>query len=283
MTTAWLVSLPESLTPGALQAHRGALATLPERFRESTLTDRDAGPEQPSVGVVSLALPGWEQRLERLRGALVTDLALLNPADIERLAAVCEASRLPIVPDLPELHEPAGRQLATVLGEATAVRLVIGTGRSSGADVPSPVALRTLALAQITALGPLISRGEARIGPTRVGSDAFTCSLELGEVVVEMSAVLCRACPESTEIIVLGEGSLTRVVLQAGPTKWQSEMTEMTDGEELVMPARYSSGRREAWLRLYEALGEGGVDQTSSFLADLTRSVALLECLGLPW
>jgi hypothetical protein len=60
--------------------------------------------------------------------------------------------------------------------------------------------------------------------------------------------VVCNACPEPTEITVLGDGSLTRLVLPAGLAEWPSEVSQMTEGEGLALPARYASGRREAWL-----------------------------------
>ncbi len=91
MTRTWPVVLPGTVAPGLLRAHRRALAALPGRFREPVRTDEGAAPDNRAVGLVSLAVSGWEKRLGHLRGALVTDLALLNPTDVDRLAAFCEA------------------------------------------------------------------------------------------------------------------------------------------------------------------------------------------------
>jgi hypothetical protein len=245
------------------------------------VTDQGGGAAQRSVGVVSLTDPGWEHRLRRFRGAIVTDVALLSPGDVERLAAVWKSSGLPVVPDLPEAHDPASTRLARVLSEGTSAHLVLGVGRCKGADVGRR-ALRDLALAQITALNPLVVGRQARIGPSRVSPEAFVCSFELGEVVVELSAVLSQAGPEAIEITVLEEGLLTRLLLPIGAAEWPSEISETTEGARLAMPARYSSGRREAWLCLYRALEEEGADNTPALLAHLSASLALLERLGLP-
>jgi hypothetical protein len=281
VTTTWAVRLSGTLSSDILWAHRRALATLPAMFRESTTTSEDGRYLQPLVAVVSVAVPDWEERLGALRGALVTDLAQLDSSGIDRLYEVVEASGVRIVPDLPETHDRSAVRLKATVGLEGGVRLAIGAGRSPQNGGPRLTTLRSLALTQIMVLSPLIAGKSMRIGPVCLGDNAFTCSFEVEGVVLELSGVVSGACPASTEVTVLGEGLLAHLVVPAEMAEWPSELSETTEGKRYVAPMAYSSGRREAWLRLHGALEETEMDLTPTFLADLCASVTALEQLGL--
>jgi len=202
--------------------------------------------------------------------------------DAARLATVVERTQMRVVPDIPEIHNLSAVRFKAVVRQMTDVRLAIGAGHAAPSASPLAATLRALALAQVLLLSPLVAGRAVDVGPVQLVPRAFSSSFEAEGTVVELSGTVSSAAPPSIDLTVLADGVLNRLLLPAETAEMQPELLEMAQDEARLAPPPYSSGRREAWLRLHEDLERTGTDHTAAFLADLVASLALLDRLDLP-
>lgn len=132
---------------------------------------------------------------------MLTNVALLGPADAGRLADLANAHGISLVLDLPWLYDPALSGFQPALSARDpAPHLVISTCRATAGTYPSPAAaLRTTALARISALGPILRQQGAEVAAVRASSPACAALLQVGGLPVQVSGTLSVVAPRARD------------------------------------------------------------------------------------
>lgn len=265
------LSFPEEQT-AAVIAHRAAIASLPRRLVE--VEPR----EQPDVVVVD-GSPGWPTRIGETIGEGAPGVVLSRPGreDPEVVAELCRASTaagVPVLVELPFLHDPSWQRALSTLRRHPRPALIESVGTYVHEDELVPVLLAHAALGR-------------RILGVQPSYNAWT---RHGRTYALAGAV------KDTSVGLYVTSSCADVGLRLGldivetSSRWRVEFAD-TDSGRPTMLALYSSegashprpiyesATRRFWRDLYGMLTRGGPVTASYGLGELVEDMATTAAL----